>query len=61
MADHAQILGIKNVRTTLIFIYRHIFAGPGFLHNGIFPPAGMGAGALVGVPAHKEVAQQAAP
>ena len=60
MFDHAQILGIENIRSPLIFVNRHIFARPGFLHNAVFPAAGMGTGSLIGIPACEKIAEQAA-
>ena len=43
-----------------IFINRQILARPGFLHDCIFPAAGVGTGSLIGVPSGEIVAQKAA-
>ena len=59
MIYHTQIFGIKNIGSPLILIHRQIFSRPGLLHHGIFPTAGMGAGALVGITPRKIIAQQA--
>ena len=56
MIDHAQIFGIKDVSSSLIFIYRQIFSGSGLFHHSILPTAGMGAGASVGISSGKEIA-----
>ena len=53
---HAQVLGVEYIGAPLILIYRHIFSRSGLLHKGIFPAAGVGAGALVGIPSHKVIA-----
>ena len=58
--DHAQILGVENVGAALILVNRHILTRSGLLHNRVFPTARMGAGTLVGISSHQEIAQQAA-
>ena len=60
MPDHAEIAGIENVSSPLIFIDRKIFSRPALLHHRIFPAAGMGTRALVGIPPGKIIAQKAA-
>ena len=59
MLDHAEILGVENIGSSLILVYRHILARSRLLHNGVFPAARMGTGTLVRVAARKEVAEQA--
>ena len=51
MLDHAQILGVKNISTTLIFINRHIFTRTGLFHDRIFPSAWMGTCPTIGITA----------
>ena len=58
MIDHAQIFGIKDVSSSLIFINRHIFSRSGLLYNGIFPTAGMGTSSLIGISSSEEIAEQ---
>ena len=60
MFDHAQLLGVEYVGSALILFNRHIFARTGLLHHRLFPAAGMGTCALVGISSCKIVAQQAA-
>ena len=36
MLDHAEILGIKDIGSSFIFKYRHIFSRTFLLNNGIF-------------------------
>ena len=58
MLDHAEILGIENISSALVLIYRHVLARSRLLDNGIFPAAWMCAGSLIRVTAGKEVAEQ---
>ena len=60
MFNHAKILGVKDVSSSLVFIYRQVLSRTGLFHDRIFPPARMGAGTLVGISSHQEIAQQAA-
>ena len=60
MLDHAKILGIENVSTTLILINRHILSGSRLFHNGIFPTARMCAGSLIGISSYQEIAEKTA-
>ena len=41
MLNHTEILGVKNIRPSLIFINRKILSRPRLLHHRIFPAAGM--------------------
>ena len=59
MSDHAQILGIENISSTLILIDRHIFVRSSLLHDGILPSAWMGARSLIGIPSRKIVGKKA--
>ena len=58
MLDHAEILGIKDISSSLIFKNRHIFSRSCLFHNGVFPPAGMCAGSLIGISSHQIIAQK---
>ena len=59
MFNHAKILGVKDVSSSLVFIYRQVLSRTGLFHDRIFPPARMGAGTLVGISSCKIVWQQA--
>ena len=58
MLDHAEILGIKDIGSSFIFKYRHIFSRTFLLNNGIFPAAGMGTGSLVGITSCQIITEQ---
>ena len=58
MLDHAEIFGIKNISSSFIFVYWQIFSRTFFLHDCIFPAAGMGTGSLIGISARKIAAEQ---
>ena len=58
MLDHAKILGIENVSTTLILINRHILPRSRLFHNGILPAARMCAGPLIGISPNQEIAEK---
>ena len=59
MLNHAEILGIINIRSSFVFLNWHIFARSGFLHQMIFPTTGMRARPLIRISACKVIAQQA--
>ena len=58
MLDHTQILGIKNVSTSFIFINRHILPGSGLFYNGIFPTARVGTGTLIRISSCKKITEK---
>ena len=58
MLNHTEILGVKDKGSPLILIHRHILARTRLFHNRIFPPARMGAGALIRVSSGKIIAQK---
>ena len=58
MFNHTKIFGIKDIRATLILIYRHIFARSGLFDNRIFPAAWMGTGSLIGISSGKKITQK---
>ncbi len=58
MLDHAEIPGIEDIRSPLVFENRHELAGTHCLDNRILPPAGMTAHPAVAVPQSHETAQQ---
>ena len=61
MLNHAQISRVENKRAALILLNGKILSGSGLLHDRVFPPAGMRAGSMIGIPSCKIVGQQASP
>ena len=59
MLNHAEVLGIKDIRASVIFFHWKIFARSLLLHNRIFPTAWMRAGSLICISACKITAEQA--
>ena len=60
MLHHAQILGIEYKRTSLILFYGKILPRSALFRHSIFPSAGMGTCASVGIPSCKIVGKKAA-
>ena len=58
MLNHAQILGVKDISSALVLIYREILTRTLLLHNGIFPAAGMRTCSLVGISSGEKAAEQ---
>ena len=59
MLDHAQILGIENKGSSLIFIDRKILSRTTFFHNRVLPSTRMSACSLIGISSGQIIAQQA--
>ena len=59
MVDHAHVPGVHDIGALLVLVHVKVLPGALFLHQGILVPAGLGAGAPVGVPAGHVVGQQA--
>ena len=53
MIDHTQVAGIKDIGTSFVLFDRQVFPGPALFRHRIFPSAGMGTGAPVGIPPRK--------
>ena len=60
MFYHAQILGVKDVGSSLVLKDWHVLAWAFLLNDGIFPAAWMCTGSLVGISSYQIVAEQAA-
>ena len=56
---HTQIVGVQDVAAALILPDLHKLAGAGLLHQMVFPAAGLGALAPVGIPFGQILAEQA--
>ena len=61
MVDKAEVLGIKDKGAGFVFLYAKVLVWSCLLNEVVFPAAGVGAVALVGVAAGHVVTQQAAP
>ena len=59
--NEAQILGIEDIAVPAVLLHRVVLPRTLFLHQGIFPAAGLGAGAAVGIPPGKILGKQAPP
>ena len=60
MLNHAQILGVKDISSSLILKNRHIFTRTLLLDDGILPAARMCTGSLVCISSYQIIAEQAA-
>ena len=58
MLDHAEILGVQDIRTVALGNL-HILPGAGFLDQVVLPAAGLRTFPVVGVPPRQIVGQQA--
>jgi len=58
--DHAHIPGVEDICPAVLRYFK-ILPGAFFLHQMIFPPAGLGAAALIRVPPGQIIRQQAPP
>ena len=60
VVDHAHVAGVHDVRPLLVLVDGEVFSWSLFLDQGVLIPAGLGAGAPVGVPARHIVGEQTA-
>ena len=58
VVDHAHIPGVQDIAAFFVLKNGEILSRPLFFHQGVLVPAGLCAGAPVGVPAGHIVAQQ---
>ena len=59
MVDHTKVFRIVNVSTSFVFFNGHIFTGTCFFNQMVFPTAGMGTSAFIGITTAEVIAQQA--